>query len=130
MNRIKDYACFATSFAGLGYIVLWPITASESGGAPIGGSMLCHDGSAGWLGILCDGAHPLRLPAGLHALGSISAVLAVARLLTCLHKRSRRPVPQAPRLPIAQDNPAPRKRSPPLQRIKPRTEFGLRGVRR
>jgi hypothetical protein len=132
MNRIKDYTCFATCFTGIGYIVLWPITAGEFGGAPLAASMLCHGGSAGWPGSLCDWAHPLRLPPGLHALGAVSALLAAARLLVCLYKRSRRRASPALALQVVQDAPppAPRKPRAPLPWIKPRSQFGLRGVQR
>lgn len=64
MNRIKDYSGFAAWFLGLGYLVLWPITA--------------------------DAAPALRLPPGLHALGFMSALYVAARVLADAVRRSRR----------------------------------------
>ena len=36
MNRIKDYTGFVGWFAGLGYIVLWPLTVDNLSGQPFG----------------------------------------------------------------------------------------------
>ena len=69
MNRIKDYIGFAIWFAGLGYIVLWPVTSPDLGGKPFGASIFCRDASLSVLDLLCNSAHPLQLPPSLHALG-------------------------------------------------------------
>lgn len=131
MNRIKDYVCFAACFAGLGYIVLWPITADELGGS-FSASMFCRDGTAGLLGFMCQSVQPLRLAPGLHALGFVSAVFVAARAVIAAVKRSRRPPLPAIAMQSADEEkpPPPRKPPPSLRTVKPRTHFGLRGVSR
>ena len=138
MNRIKDYAGFAGWFAGLGYIVLWPITAADLAGKPFGAAVVCRDGVFSVLDLLCNSTHPLQLPPGLHALGSMSAVFVSVRLLCHAIKRVRRrgaartaaPAVPPSRIQIAVP-PAPlrppRRTSPPPP-VKPRVHFGLRGV--
>jgi hypothetical protein len=135
MNRIKDYTCFAACFVGLGYIVLWPITANELSGEAFGASILCRDGSFGLMDFVCRSSHPLRLTPGLHAMGFMSAVFVTTRLLYFAVKRSRRAVrawePAASSTATqTYDEPAPPPRKPRLLRpsIKPRTQFGLRSV--
>jgi hypothetical protein len=81
MNRIRDYAHFAAWYAGLGYIVLWPLTSSELGGRPFGAAIFCRDGALGLAELLCASARPLQMPPGLHALGSMSALFVTTRLL-------------------------------------------------
>ena len=90
MNRIREYAGFAACFAGLGYVVLWPVSSAGFDGKPFGASLVCHDGSSGVLDMLCNSAHPLTLPPALHALGFLSAVFVTLRLLYCAIRRSRR----------------------------------------
>src|SRR5471032_287050 len=90
MNRIKDYAGFVGWFAGLGYIVLWPLTAADLGGKPFGASIFCYDGASGLTNFLCNTAHPLELPPGLHALGFLSALFVTTRLLMHAIRRTRR----------------------------------------
>ena len=136
MNRIKDYAGFVGWFAGLGYIVLWPVTAADLGGKPFGASIFCYDGAPSLTDFLCHSAHPLLLPPGLHLLGFLSAVFVTTRLLVHAIRRTRRaagtraavkssPMARIPAalVPMSQRKPAPR-RSP----VKPRTQFGLRGM--
>jgi hypothetical protein len=142
MNRIKDYAGFATWFAGLGYIVLWPVTSPDLGGKPFGASIFCRDGSLSLLDLLCNSAHPLQLPAGLHVIGFISAVLVTIRLLLYAIRRARRAAAtraadaaaRAVRIPVAPPRPPqqqpPQKSVRPLRPVKPRTHFGLRGMPR
>jgi hypothetical protein len=131
MNRIKDYAGFAGWFAGLGYIVLWPITAADLDGKPFGASIFCRDGAPSLTDFLCNAAHPLALPPGLHALGFLSAVFVTARLLVHTIKRMRRAAGlhastavanSAAVVPLPQRKPAPARRA-----VKPRSHFGLRG---
>jgi hypothetical protein len=130
MNRIKDYVCFAACFAGLGYIVLWPVVADEAG-ASFGASMFCRDGGPAWLGFLCQSAQPLRLPPGLHALGFMSAVFVAARAVVGVVKRSRpRSSPASALQSVDETPPPPRKPRLPLRNVKPRVHFGLRGVPR
>ena len=136
MNRIKDYIGFALWFAGLGYIMLWPITSPELGGKPFGASIFCHATPLATLDFLCNSALPLQLPPNLHVLGFLSALFVIVRMLLRAFKRSRRaartlgadmsaPVTRLP------DSPPPRRK--PMRRlrpVKPRTHFGLRGMPR
>jgi hypothetical protein len=131
MNRLKDYAGFVGWFAGLGYIVLWPVTATELGGKPFGASIFCHDGAPSLTDFLCNSAHPLALPPGLHALGFLSALFVTTRLLMHAVRRTRR----APGKGASSDTneaaaPAVHRPSPARRAVKPRTHFGLRGVPR
>jgi hypothetical protein len=134
MNRIKDYVTFTAWFAGLGYIVLWPMTAADLGGQPFGASVFCRDSPAAVLDALCNTERVLKMPAGLHVIGFLSAVYVTARLLWSGIKRSRRGAPASPvLLQEAQDSEAaPPRRSPPPPRsmVKPRAHFGLRGIQR
>ncbi len=131
MNRIKDYVGFVGWFAGLGYIVLWPVTSPDLGGKPFGATIFCRDGSAGLADFLCNSAHPLQLPPGLHVLGFLSAVFVTTRLLVYAIRRSRRtagtisPMARIPAALAPMRKPAPQR--PP---VKPRTHFGLRGMPR
>lgn len=120
MNRIKDYACFAACFAGLGYIVLGPLSAVEPS-APLS----CGVG-AGWLGFGCHPVH-VQLPPGLHVLGFTSAVFVVARAMIGTVKRSRHGSSSAAvSESVDETPPSPRKPQQPLRTVKPRTHFGLR----
>jgi hypothetical protein len=141
MNRIKDYVGFVGWFAGLGYIVLWPVTAADLGGKPFGASIFCQDGTPSLADILCNSVHPLQLPPGLHALGFLSAVFVTTRLLAHAVRRTRRAGGKdagmnaggasSPALQTQEAN-APPLRKPVLPRhtVKPRTHFGLRGMPR
>ena len=90
MDRIKDYTSFAAWFVGLGYIVMWPVTASELGGQPFGASVFCRDGAPGLLDFLCNSPHSLWMAPGLHALGFMSTLFVTTRLLLRAAKRSHR----------------------------------------
>jgi len=132
MNRIKDYAGFVGWFAGLGYIVLWPITADDLGGKPFGASIFCTEGAPRLTDLLCNSAQPLHMPVGLHVLGFLSAAFVTIRLLLYTIRRTRRaaggPVSPPVRIPVA---PAQAPRQKPASRrppIKPRAHFGLRGM--
>lgn len=127
MNRIKDYVCFAACFAGLGYIVLWPITTDELGGQPLGAATLCREG--GLLEFLC--AAPLRLPAGLHVLGFMAAVFVTMRGLAGAVRRSRGNSTAITLAETDGETPPPSRRPRPLAtKVKPRSHFGLRGMPR
>ena len=144
MNRIKDYASFATWFVGLGYIALWPLASPELNGRPFGASIFCRDNSLSALDLLCDLAHSLPLPSGLHALGFTAAAFVTIRLLIYAIRRFRRAVGGAgvetvasvaatPRTQAAiafVPKPSRRKAPPPLRAVKPRNHFGLRGMPR
>ena len=132
MNRIKDYSGFAAWFVGLGYIVLWPLTSSGLSGQPFGAAVMCRDKTPEMLGFMCNSAHSLSMPPGLHALGFVSAMFVTTRLLIVGVKRSRRAVKRrtSPSLPAAPTTDAPlaRKPQPRGPTVKARTHFGLRGV--
>lgn len=133
MNRIKDYAGFAGWFAGLGYIVLWPVTATNMGGKPFGAALFCREDATGLLDSLCQLPHPLHLPEGLHALGLLSALFVAFRLLMLAVRRTRRAARArhaAPAAALSQDAPPPRRMVAPAPRrtVKPRSQFGLRGM--
>ena len=136
MNRCRDYFGFAVWFAGIGYAVLWPLSAIGDGGRPFGASIVCGDGSGGVMAALCNLPHPLALPVGLHVLGATAAMLVGARL-SCRGLRRLQPrnsvMPAAAlnaRLPGALPQHAPKKPPRPLRPVKPRTHFGLRGLPR
>lgn len=130
MNRAREYTNFAGWFAGLGYVAMWPLTAEELSGKPFGASIFCRDNSLGLMDLLCNSAHPLRLPAALHVLGLASALFVTLRLVIYAFKRARRgrravvaSVP-AERMPHV----APQRYKPPSCRhVTPRSQFGLRG---
>jgi hypothetical protein len=138
MDRIKDYAGFIGWFAGLGYIVMWPITAADLAGKPFGHTIFCLDGSAGLVDYLCNSTHPLQLPAGLHLLGFMSAIFVTMRLLVHTIGRSRRraranvAVAAALAARMAAAPPQAKRPIGPPRRppIKARAHFGLRGVAR
>jgi hypothetical protein len=130
MNRLKDYAGFAGWFAGLGYILLWPVTATELGGKPFGASIICHDDGPSLMDFLCHSGHPLELPLGLHALGFLSVLFVTAKLFAHAVRRTRRTAGKSagPENLAAFAPPPPCKPRPMCQPVKPRTHFGLRGV--
>ena len=113
MNRCKDYVAFIVWFAGLGYIALWPLSAGGIGGVGFG---------AAW-----------TLPPTLHLLGLASAGFVSLRIVAMAVRRWRRLRAAAP--PLPPDQAAARLRPPRWQApagsqvVKPRSQFGLRGVR-
>ncbi|HXD44090.1 MAG TPA: hypothetical protein VN655_03060 [Pseudolabrys sp.] len=137
MTRLKDYLCFAVHFAGLGYIVLWPVSTPGNGDL-FGAPFLC--GGAAALDLICRMPHPLRLGIGLHVFGALCAVLAVLHLLARAAARMRRrgaqpaaaeiAPPPAPTFVAAASRPRARlRRMPPPRKLeRPRSHFGLRGV--
>jgi|GEM_PF-954604 len=137
MNRVKDYAGFVGWFAGLGYIVLWPVTAADLTGKPFGASVFCYDGSSSVMNMLCNSAHPLHMPPGLHVLGFLSSLFVTTRLLVYAVVRSRCAAKKRASLAAAsaaqasaEPQPPPlRKIVPPRPQVKPRSHFGLRGMR-
>lgn len=132
MNRIKDYTGFVGWFAGLGYIVLWPLTVDNLSGQPFGAAIFCSDSPISVPEILCHAAHPLRMPLGLHALGFMSAVFVTIRLLVYAVRRSwpSGAAPPKERISAVLPPPLPRKPALPGRYVKPRTHFGLRGMPR
>ncbi len=132
MERCRDYLYFATWFAGIGYAVLWPLAALGHGGRLFGASVLCGGSPRGLTAALCGLPHPLVLPLGLHLVGSAAAATVGARLSWRLLRRMRARFSAAP---IAtQSTSVVLPPDPPhvslrrLRAVKPRTQFGLRGV--
>jgi hypothetical protein len=135
MDRCRDYFRFAAWFAGIGYAVLWPLSASGDGGYPFGASVLCRDAGDGVIAALCDLPHPFTLPIGLHVLGFAAVMMVTARAsIGVLCRWRQRPgvmpattlngrLPGA--IPARPQSPARR-----LRTVKPRKHFGLRGVPR
>ena len=138
MNRVREYTQFAVSFVGLGYIVLWPLTARDNDIAKLGATLICGDEPFERVNLICNLPHALHLSPGLHLIGLLSAICVVVRLLLPQLRRSRRApgalvtapalasripavLPRAPR-------PARKKPSCPLRPVRPRKDFGLRGV--
>jgi len=135
MNRVRDYVGFAVCFAGLGYLAIWPLSASGSGGALFGAPILCHAPAPfDALAALCRAPHPLTLPPTLHVLGLLSAVAATLRLACRALRRTRRAraaganAARVIRLPASAVPPPPPNPLPPLPRAKPRSQFGLRNT--
>lgn len=128
MNRIRDYTNFAAWFVGLGYVVLWPVTAPAFGDEPFAVTVFCRDGVSGLLDLLCHSAHRLHLPPGLHALGCLSAIFVTSRLMVHAIRQRARGIPDltaATALPAPA--PPPRIPAPLGPKVKPRSQFGLRG---
>lgn len=137
MNRLREYIGFAVRFAGLGYAAIWPLSANGTSGELFGASLLCHAHPAfGVFPMLCHIAHPLSLPPTLHMLGLLLAIVVALGLLRRLLQRARRRR-AAKAIEARRDrNSAALKPAPPpvllrrLPQVKPRSQFGLRGVPR
>jgi hypothetical protein len=130
VQRFKDHLRFAVCFAGLGYLMLWPLAASGRGGSLFGAAFLCGGGAPHFLEALCGSAHPLTLSPALHAMGFLSMLAA----LTCLSLRLLRRRPRrrrdhaAPAVVVSAPLIAPAlPKLPPRPAVTPRREFGLRG---
>jgi hypothetical protein len=131
MARVSDYFRFATLLLGVGYIVLWPLTAFDHD-APFGAALICA-----WslLAFLCRFPHPLTLPPGLQLIGLLSAACLCLRLAWWVIVRERRAwtirasraAALNARIPAAVLRPARRKPLAPSHQVKPRRYFGLRG---
>jgi hypothetical protein len=127
MNRVRDYIQFAVCFAGIGYIVLWPFTAHDDAIAAFGASLIC--GGNFMADAFCRLPHPLTLSPGLHLIGLFSALAVVAR---CVLLRLARLRPARRASPVAAAVVLRPRMSPALTErprpVKPRRQFGLRGV--
>ena len=128
MLRLKEYAQFAVWFAGLGYVVLWPLIALDLDNAGAGNSVLCQLGTAAISESLCQVARPLALPPPLHVAGMLAAVLVSVQLLMAGLRmaRERQAAASGPTQPI-KPPPLSRRFQRPVAKLKPRTQFGLRG---
>lgn len=109
MNRVGEYIRFAVGFSGLGYLVLWPLTA--------------HD--------------VLHLSPGLHLAGMMSSACVVIGLALRPLRRRLRPKPSAApmvtpvqlaRLRLVARILPPAPPPPPRRYVQPRSHFGLRNA--
>lgn len=137
MQRVRDYLNFAISFAGLGYVVVWPVTSPDFDGHRFGIAILCRDGAAGLLARLCDSSHAVTLPPLLHVLGFVAALIVIARVFFYVLRRSRQMSgnPEVDTSAVIERRPGTLTamwRKPPhrLRPVKPRAQFGLRGAQR
>jgi len=133
MNRCRDHLRFAIRFAGIGYALLWPFSTPDAG-ALFGASLLCN---GGLLEAVCRLPHPLHFGLGLHAAGTLCALLALVDLAVRGVRQLRRErsagasAASAPEDGVAA---APRKRlrrrrlPPPRRNLPARDHFGLRGL--
>ena len=108
MNRVRDYIRFAVGFSGFGYIVLWPLTAYDVG------------------------CVTLRLSPGLHLTGIMaSACVLISLALRPVRRWRRSRAAVSDRVSSGALPPRPARPGPPPRRyVKPRSNFGLRGVPR
>ena len=85
MNRVRDYIQFVICFVGIGYMVLWPLTAHDVRIALFSVASSCHAPAVRLIAVSCQSSHWLRLTPGLDLLGLASAVCVLVRLvLRCL----------------------------------------------
>jgi hypothetical protein len=133
MNRVKDHIQFAICFSGLGYILLWPLTAHDGPIAAFEASLIC--GGRFLPDTICRLPQPMMLSPGLHLIGLLSAVAVVAR---CIWRRSTRlrhfcragsgdaaRAMSRLRMVARVSSPAV---MPSRRAVKPRRQFGLRGL--
>lgn len=153
MNRVKDYTQFVIGFVGIGYMVLWPLTAHDNGVVAFGTALVCRGRAAGWIAMACDQSHGLRLSPGLHVLGLASAACVMIRLVSRQWRRRRDAAAAAPHDPSQAGQTTPpcaacadamtrgpvdrvaaalrRSITPPRpspRAVRPRRDFGLRGA--
>jgi hypothetical protein len=135
MDRCRSCFSFAAWFTGIGYVVLWPLTANGDSGYPFGASVVCGHANGGVLAALCGLPHPLALPVGVHVLGFVAAMLItvhlLGRLLRCVRPRLGAVAAAALRTRLSRAVlRRPRKPARGLRSVPPRKHFGLRGVPR
>lgn len=116
MNRVGEYIRFAVCFSGVGYLVLWPLTAHGDGFAALGLSFVCGQPFA-LAEFVCGSRPALHLSPGLHLAGMMSSTC----VLICLVLRPLR----------RWRGRAAGERAPtPRRYVRPRSHFGLRGAPR
>jgi hypothetical protein len=142
MNRARDYTNFIVKFVGVGYIVLWPLSVTNTNGDVFGAAFVCGGRLGAALDALCRLPHPFHLSLGLHFVGALFAALALLHLAALVLMRAlpTRRQPQAAAapsalVPVAVVRPKKarfhlRSLPPPRKYGRPRKEFGLRGVPR
>jgi hypothetical protein len=126
-NRVRDYCGFAVRFVGVGYIALWPLAVSDSFG-PAG---LCRPHAMPWE-LFCHWPQLIRLTPGLHLIGiACAGALAIYLALRAAARLRRAHASQAnAALTLTAGVPPGFTRTPfvaPLPKVKPRSQFGLRG---
>lgn len=138
MNRIQEYLNFSISFSGFGYIGMWPLSTPDERGRLFGADFLCPDGGFVLLDAVCRLPHPLQMSPALHLLGLLAAAYVAGRLslraLRALVRARRRrnkaldAAQVAARLPAVMAPPNVPEPPRPLPSVRPRAQFGLRGL--
>jgi len=133
MSRFRDHLRFAIRFAGIGYAVLWPFSTLNAGNL-FGSALLCN---ASPPAAICSLPHPVQFGLGLHAAGTLCALLTLVDL-AILGVRQLRPQHSAAvsatsatgeGIAAAPPKRLRRRRLPPPRRNLPaRDHFGLRGL--
>ena len=130
-NRVVDYCAFAVRFVGLGYLVLWPFSTPD----PFGLARFCRPDTPLWR-FSSHWPQLVSLTPGLHLIGILCAGCLGIHLLLRQVARWRRGCANAALAATAHVPAAPaptQQRAPfvkPLPKVKPRSEFGLRGAAR
>jgi hypothetical protein len=106
MGRYRDNFRFAVQFFGSIYLLLWPVS-TPGHGEPFGGAFVCDVA----LAFACRLPHPLHFGIGVHLAGALCAVLTLGGFATRVMSRAHR-----------------RRPPPPRKWVRPRSQFGLRGV--
>jgi hypothetical protein len=128
-NRVADYCGFAVRFIGLGYLVLWPFSTPD----PFGLVQFCRPDTP-FRYLFYHWPQFVHLTPGLHLIGILCAGYLAIRLL--FRRRARASHANGALTPSASDpatlagalRRAPLVKPPP--KVKPRSEFGLRGSAR
>lgn len=129
MNRVGEYTRFAIWFCGVGYAVLWPMTAHDDG---IAAATLVCGPSFTLVDFICGPRAGLYLSPGLHLAGMISSACVVLCLVLRPLRRRRaraaaKSVEAAPAA-IIQLRIGKKTAPPPHRYVRPRSHFGLRNA--
>ncbi|MEJ2624147.1 MAG: hypothetical protein P8Z80_06300 [Pseudolabrys sp.] len=130
MEWCKDYFYFADWFAGIGYVVLWPLATVGNGGRLFGASLLCSGAGRDVTAALCGLPRPVSLLLGLHLMGLAAAIAVGIRFCWHLLQRVRARLAGVPATRYSNPLPARPSQAPTrrLRTVKPRAHFGLRGT--
>jgi hypothetical protein len=128
-NRVVDYCAFAVRFIGLGYLVLWPFSTPD----PFGLARFCRPDTP-LQRFFYHWPQLVTLTPGLHLIGILCASYLAIRLL---FRRRARALHANGALTPSVNDPATLAGTPqraplvkPRPKVKPRSEFGLRGSAR
>jgi hypothetical protein len=132
-NRVADYCGFAVRFIGLGYLALWPFSTPD----PFGLAQFCRPDTP-FQYLFYHWPQFVHLTPGLHLIGILCAGFLAARLLLRQSARWRRGRPVHANADLASSacDPSVLARlqraqfAKPPPKVKPRSEFGLRGSAR